>query len=174
MALALVSQTTGRLRNPSHSRANYAWPLAGRSNQWWKNDSTTTHGALSPRVNKMNYADLRGHQSNARGFSFISRNHSESICTSSRQRKSSVFAACRPMRGIFIVTTPTEPVSGLAPNNPPPRRANLPSIKRSRQHIDRASSGDSSLFTKFAKYKMPYLPWPTEVDDADEKNQNLW
>ena len=58
---------------------------------------------------------------------------------------------------MLIVTTPIEPVSGFAPNNPPPRFRSSRLSNRRRQHIERASSGSMSELTKFAKYGIPYL-----------------
>ena len=72
--------------------------------------------------------------------------------------KSASSLARWPRRGMLIVTTPIEPVSGFAPNSPPPRRCSARTSSRNRQHIDRASSGDMSELTKFAKYADPNSP----------------
>ena len=55
------------------------------------------------------------------------------------------------MRGRLMVTTPMEPVSGLAPNSPPPRLSSSRLSSRRRQHMERASSGDMSELTKLEK-----------------------
>src|SRR5690606_4854205 len=66
-------------------------------------------------------------------------------------------SAMYPIRGIFIVTTPIDPVNGFAPKSPPPRFLNSRLSRRKRQHIDRASSGFMSELTKLEKYGIPYF-----------------
>ena len=58
---------------------------------------------------------------------------------------------------MLTVTTPIEPVCGLAPKSPPPRLLSSRLSSRRRQHMERASSGLMSELTKLAKYGMPYF-----------------
>src|SRR4030042_4419276 len=76
---------------------------------------------------------------------------------SKRSKNSSSSLLKYPILGMFNVTTPIEPVSGLAPKKPPPRFRNSRLSIRRRQHMLRTSSGFMSLFTKFEKYGTPYL-----------------
>src|SRR3989338_5543963 len=59
-----------------------------------------------------------------------------SICSARSLRNSFFVLARYPSLGRFIVTTPTEPVSALAPKSPPPRRSSWVMSKRRRQHME--------------------------------------
>ena len=58
---------------------------------------------------------------------------------------------------MLMVTTPTDPVFGFAPNSPPPRFLSSLLSSRSLQHMLLASSGFMSLLMKFEKYGIPYF-----------------
>ena len=80
-----------------------------------------------------------------------------SIFSANLDKNSPLVSEFAAIFGRLIVTTPTEPVRGFEPNNPPPLYSSSLLSILNLQHIERASSGDMSELMKFEKYGMPYF-----------------